>query len=76
MISKKVIRKISAFLIVFAVFIVGCTADYTKQIAGAEKLFYSGKYLEAARMLLPYVNKENEDHMWQVQNFVFFVIGN
>jgi hypothetical protein len=63
MISKRIIRKASAALIVFAVCIVGCTADYTKQIGGAEKLFYSGKYLEAARMLLPYVNKSNEDQL-------------
>jgi uncharacterized protein len=63
MISKRYIRKISAFIIIFTVFIAGCTADYTKQIAGAEKLFYLGKYLEAARMLLPYVNKENEDQL-------------
>lgn len=63
MISKRCIRKISAFIIIFTVFIAGCTADYTKQIVGAEKLFYSGKYLEAARLLLPYVNKENEDQL-------------
>jgi uncharacterized protein len=55
-------RKIVLFMAVFA-FVIGCTADYTKQMQASDKLFSEGKYLEAARLLLPNVNKENEDQL-------------
>jgi uncharacterized protein len=55
---KKIVPAILVALIALA-----CTADYTKQIKESEQLFYRGKYLEAAKMLLPYVNKENEDQL-------------
>ncbi|HEY1406440.1 MAG TPA: hypothetical protein VF857_07525, partial [Spirochaetota bacterium] len=40
-----------------------CTADYTKQVQDSERLFYTGKYLEAARGLLPAVNREDKDQL-------------
>ena len=40
-----------------------CTANYTVQMADSEKMFYAGNYLDAARKLLPYVNKNNEDQL-------------
>ncbi|HNX57567.1 MAG TPA: hypothetical protein PKK43_00605 [Spirochaetota bacterium] len=40
-----------------------CTADYTKQIQDSERLFYTGKYLEAARGILPMVNDEGSDQL-------------
>ena len=40
-----------------------CTANYTLQMQESEKQFYAGKYLEAARTLLPYVNKSDEDQL-------------
>jgi uncharacterized protein len=56
--TKKIVPAILVALVTLA-----CTADYTKQIKDSEQLFYKGKYLEAAKMLLPYVNKENEDQL-------------
>jgi hypothetical protein len=40
-----------------------CTADYTKQVQDSEKLFYQGKYTQAAKGLLPMANKENNDQL-------------
>jgi hypothetical protein len=40
-----------------------CTANYNVQMQESEKQFYAGNYLEAARTLLPYVNKNDSDQL-------------
>jgi hypothetical protein len=40
-----------------------CGKNYAEKMTDAEKLFYGEKYLEAARLLLPYVNKEDKDQL-------------
>ncbi len=57
--------KCRSILPVLAVMVLSlfCTADYTKQIQDSERLFYTGKYLEAARGLLPMVNDDDEDQL-------------
>lgn len=59
---KKIIRFVSASLIVLT--LVSCAAkDYNKEMKSSEDLFYKGKYLEAARMLLPGVNSGGKDEL-------------
>jgi hypothetical protein len=40
-----------------------CTSNYSLQMQDSEKQFYAGKYLDAARMLLPNVNTQNSDQL-------------
>ena len=40
----------------------GCTS-YNKKMAASEKMFYSGKYKDAARSLLPGVNQKSVDQL-------------
>jgi len=40
-----------------------CTSDYNVQMKDSEKKFYSGNYLEAARQLLPLVNKNDQSQL-------------
>lgn len=53
--------------LVVVMLLAGITAcasfDHSKKISEAEKLFYSGKYMEAARKLLPAVNKKSKDQL-------------
>ncbi|MCU0821173.1 MAG: hypothetical protein MUC95_01710 [Spirochaetes bacterium] len=43
--------------------LVSCTTDYNKLIGTTEADFYKGKYKEAAKALLPQVNKEDKDQL-------------
>ncbi len=59
---KKIMRILSAILIVSA--LVSCSSgDYSKQMKASEDLFYKGKYLEAARLLLPGVNSGGKNEL-------------
>ncbi|MGB4267996.1 MAG: PDZ domain-containing protein [Spirochaetota bacterium] len=54
----------SLFVIFLLIGVAACASyDYNKQIAETENLFYSGKYKEAARKLLPMVNKKSKDQL-------------
>ncbi|MBN1501273.1 MAG: hypothetical protein JW982_14030 [Spirochaetes bacterium] len=57
---KKIITA-AAVLTVFLMF--SCTPNYNKQMQESEKLFYSGKYLQAAKLLLKKVNTKNKDQL-------------
>lgn len=59
---KKIIRIISAVLFISA--LVSCSSrNYNTEMKNSEELFYKGKYLEAARMLLPGVNSGGKDDL-------------
>ena len=59
---KKTVRIISALLIVFA--FVSCSSkNYNQEMKVSEDTFYKGKYLEAARLLLPNINKAGKDEL-------------
>jgi len=59
---KKMIQIISAGLIILA--FVSCSSkSYEKDMKASEDLFYKGKYLEAARLLLPNVNNGGKDEL-------------
>lgn len=40
-----------------------CSANYNVMMQESEKQFYAGNYLDAARQILPNVNKENSDQL-------------
>jgi uncharacterized protein len=46
-----------------AVFAVGCSGNYVKLMKESEQTFYYGKYKDAARKLLPRVNKSGKDQL-------------
>ena len=50
-------------LIVLLFFVISCSSDYTQKMKQSETDFYSGKYLDAARSLLPAINKKNNDQL-------------
>lgn len=57
-------RRIFAVVIASLVLIgSGCGVSYDKAIKQSEETFYYGKYKEAARMLLPNVNKSGKDQL-------------
>ncbi|MEW6525579.1 MAG: PDZ domain-containing protein [Spirochaetota bacterium] len=58
-------RKVKSLLVVMLLIGVAACAsyDYNKQIAEVEKMFYAGQYKEAARKLLPMVNKKSKDQL-------------
>ena len=59
---KKIIQIISAVLIIFA--FVSCSSkNYDQEMKVSEDKFYKGKYLEAARLLLPNVNNGGKDEL-------------
>lgn len=59
---KKTVRIISALLVVFA--FVSCSSkNYNQEMKVSEETFYKGKYLEAARLLLPNINKAGKDEL-------------
>jgi hypothetical protein len=57
---KKIRNALSVTLIIIA-FISCSTKSYDKEMIASEELFYNGQYLEAARLLLPNVNKAGKD---------------
>ncbi len=59
------LKKISASLLIFSsAFYISCaTVDYRTVMKAPEEKFYRGEYLEAAKMLLPEVNKESKDQL-------------
>ncbi len=59
---KKTVQIISALLIIFA-FVACSSKNYDKEMRVSEETFYKGKYLEAARLLLPNVNKAGKDEL-------------
>lgn len=57
-------RAILAFLLSIVVIFPSCkSVDHKKVMGGAEQKFYSGQYLEAARLLLPHVNSSSSDKL-------------
>jgi hypothetical protein len=57
----KKIRNVSSVILIIFVFISCKTKSYDKEMMASEELFYNGQYLEAARLLLPNVNKAGKD---------------
>ncbi|MCL1865730.1 MAG: hypothetical protein FWF73_07970 [Spirochaetes bacterium] len=57
----KKIRNASLAILIVLVFISCKTKSYDKEMMASEELFYNGQYLEAARLLLPNVNKAGKD---------------
>ncbi|MCX8123409.1 MAG: PDZ domain-containing protein [Spirochaetes bacterium] len=54
----------SLCVIILLIGVAACASyDYNKQIAEVEKMFYAGQYKEAARKLLPMVNKKSKDQL-------------
>lgn len=54
----------SAVVVMLLIITAACASyDYNKQIGETEKLFYAGQYKDAARKLLPYVNKKSKDQL-------------
>ena len=59
---KKIMQITSAILIIFA--FVSCSSkNYNQEMKVSEDNFYKGKYLEAARLLLPNINKAGKDEL-------------
>lgn len=58
-------RRLKALsIIILLIGVAACASyDYNKQIAEVEKMFYEGQYKEAARKLLPMVNKKSKDQL-------------
>jgi uncharacterized membrane protein YeaQ/YmgE (transglycosylase-associated protein family) len=57
-------RKIFALLILSSLAVVpACTSDYNLVMKDSEETFYKGQYLEAARKLLPAVNRSGRDQL-------------
>lgn len=59
---KKIIRIISAVMIVF-LFASCSSKNYNQEMKVSEETFYKGKYLEAARLLLPNINNAGKDEL-------------
>jgi uncharacterized protein len=50
-------------LIALIFFVTGCTTSYTTLIKDSETEFYKNNYMNAAKKLLPYVNKEDNNQL-------------
>lgn len=50
-------------VVIIALGLVGCTANYNQVMKQSETTFYKGQYKEAARSLLPAVNKRGKDRL-------------
>jgi len=59
---KKILQITTAFFVML-VFISCSTVSYDKEMKIPEEKFYKGEYLEAARLLLPNVNKGGKDEL-------------
>ena len=57
----KKIRNALPVILIILVFISCKTKSYDKEMMASEDLFYNGQYLEAARLLLPNINKAGKD---------------
>jgi hypothetical protein len=56
-------NRCSLILLAFFFCITACTTDYNKLIKDSETTFYKGQYMEAARKLLPHVNKKDKNQL-------------
>lgn len=57
-------KKIITFSIILAISILfSCTKNYNEEMQDSESLFYKGKYKEAARQLLPSINKKSRNQL-------------
>ena len=56
---RRFILSIISLLFLFS----ACTTDYNQLIKESESEFYSGKYKEAARKLLPVINDESNNQL-------------
>lgn len=52
-----------AALLICAVMLAACAKDYREVMSAPEEKFYRGQEYEAARMLLPYINKAGKDRL-------------
>ena len=59
----KIIRNTSLVILIILAFTSCSKKSYDKEMMASEELFYSGQYLEAARLLLPNVNKAGKDEL-------------
>ncbi len=57
------IKKFFPVLISVVILSVSCSTDYNKLIGSTEADFYKGKYKDAAKALLPHVNKEDNNQL-------------
>lgn len=62
MLGKKILSVLAICFLVFSTSSCG-GGSYVKQMKQSEKLFYKGKYKEAARTLLPAVNTKDKDQL-------------
>lgn len=53
----------AAAIVTLLVFSFGCAGSYVQVMKDSEKMFYYGQYKEAARKLLPAVNKSGKDQL-------------
>jgi uncharacterized protein len=56
-------RFVSITLFLFIFFITACTTNYNTLIKDSEAEFYKNNYMNAAKKLLPYVNKEDNNQL-------------
>ncbi len=57
------IHIIPAITTVFIFFITSCSTDYNTLIKDSETEFYKNNYMNAAKKLLPYINKEDNNQL-------------
>jgi uncharacterized protein len=55
--------KMMAAVLILAALAGACVKDYREVISAPEEKFYQGQEYEAARMLLPYINKAGKDQL-------------
>ncbi len=53
----------TVWVIVLFIFATGCAGNYVQMMKDSEATFYAGKYKDAARKLLPHVNKSGKDQL-------------
>ncbi|TAL37903.1 MAG: hypothetical protein EPN93_05380 [Spirochaetes bacterium] len=58
--TRKILAVVAACVFMLGI---GCTTSYDKMIKKSEESFYFGKYKDAAKSLLPEVNKEGKDQL-------------
>lgn len=56
-------RKSIYFIFVIIFFLSACSTSYNQLIKESETTFYKGDYMKAAKKLLPYVNKEDNNQL-------------
>jgi len=60
---KRIIHLSIALVLILSIFACGSSKNYDQAMKIPEKLFYQGKYKEAARKLLPEVNNSGKDQL-------------